>query len=99
MSESFISQVLALVKVRLNRLAADNSLDEYLTVRIRAAFDELDGNGIAIDETSPCDFMLLVDYVVWQYGNRDKPEGMPEWLRERKRDRWLSDSAGGGDCL
>ena len=80
---------LSLVKSRLNRLASDTSLDEYLTARITAAEKELAGIGIHLSTDAPDDLMLLVDYAVWQYQNRDKPGGMPDWLRLKRRERWL----------
>ena len=80
---------LSLVKSRLNRLASDTSLDEYLTARITAAEKELEAIGIHLSADAPDDLMLLVDYAVWQYQNRDKPGGMPDWLRLKRRERWL----------
>ena len=85
--------VLGLVKARLNRLASDTSLDEYLTQRILAAIDELTGIGINLGDTVE-DMMLVVDTTVYQYQNRDKPGGMPEWLRLRRRERWLREAGG-----
>jgi len=82
------STVLGIVKARLNRLASDTSLDEYLKKRIEAADAELIGNGINLLDDAR-DSVLLADMVVWQYGNRDKPDGMPEWLRLARRERWL----------
>ena len=79
---------LSLVKQRLNRLAADTSLDEYFTQRIAAAEAELAGVGISLTDSAD-DLMLLVDYTVWQYQNRDSAGSMPEWLRLRRRERWL----------
>ena len=38
--------------------------------------------------------MLVVDTTVYQYQNRDKPGGMPEWLRLRRRERWLREAGG-----
>ena len=38
--------------------------------------------------------MLCVDYVVWQYQNRDAAGAMPDWLRLRRRERWLQQRAG-----
>ena len=35
--------------------------------------------------------MLLVDMTVWEYQNRDKMTGMPEWLRIVRRERFLAD--------
>lgn len=85
--------VLGLVKARLNRLASDTTLDEYLTQRILAAIDELTGIGINLGDTVE-DMMLVVDTTVYQYQNRDKPGGMPEWLRLRRRERWLREAGG-----
>lgn len=79
---------LALVKTRLNRLPGDTTLDNYLTARINGAISELEGTGIRLTDT-PDDLMLVVDYTVYQYQNRDKPGGMPDWLRLRRRERWL----------
>lgn len=83
------SAALSLVKSRLNRLASDTSLDEYLTARVTAAEKELEAIGIHLSADAPDDLMLLVDYTVWQYQNRDKPGGMPDWLRLKRRERWL----------
>ncbi len=85
--------VLGLVKARLNRLASDTTLDEYLTQRILAAIDELTGIGINLGDTVE-DMMLVVDTTVYQYQSRDKPGGMPEWLRRRRRERWLREAGG-----
>lgn len=79
---------LDLVKARLNRLSTDTSLDEYLSARIGAAVDEIEGTGIKLRETQE-DLLLVVDYTVWAYQNRDNAIGMPEWLRLRRRERWI----------
>ena len=79
---------LTLVKTRLNRLPGDTSLDEYLTARINAAIGEIEATGIVLTD-SQADLLLVVDYTVWEYGNRDKPGGMPDWLRLRRRERWV----------
>lgn len=83
------SIVLGIVKARLNRLASDTSLDDYLKQRITAADKELDGVGIHLAAADVGDSVLLADVVVWQYGNRDKPGDMPEWLKLARRERWL----------
>ncbi len=88
-----ISVTLSLVKARLNRLSTDTSLDVYLSSRIEAASAELERTGIKLDAMSIDDTVLLADFVVWQYQNRDAPGGMPDWLRLRRRERWLQ---GGG---
>ena len=82
------SVALNLVKARLNRLESDTSLDGYLTARIEAAITQLTEIGIVPDETYN-DMMLVVDLTVWQYMNRDSVGSMPEWLRLRRRERWL----------
>jgi hypothetical protein len=79
---------LALVKHRLNRLPGDTSLDTYLGYRINAAIEELERTGITLDDGNE-DLLLVVDMTVWQYQNRDSGAGMPEWLRLRRRERWL----------
>lgn len=80
---------LAMMKARLNRLPEDTSQDEYLTARIESAAGELERGGIALTPDME-DTMLLVDKAVWDYQNRDKSAGMPEWLRLRRRERWLA---------
>lgn len=85
----FVEIVLSLVKARLNRLTSDTSLDTYFTARIESAQKELIRIGIQIDEESVRDQLLLADLVAWQYQNRDKPGGMPDWLRLARRERWL----------
>ena len=77
---------LSLVKARLNRL--DANLDPYLTQRVAAAVAELTRIGIQLNDSAD-DLMLVVDYTVWQYQNRDTPGAMPEWLRLRRRERWI----------
>ena len=88
---------LSLVKARLNILPANTTLDEYLSARIEAAALELTESGIRLREDA-ADTMLLVDMAVWQYQSRDKDAGMPEWLRLRRRERWLRDRAKGGEA-
>ena len=82
------STALALVKTRLNRMPNDTTLDEYLYRRIEAAEQALEATGIVLTDSS-ADLMLVVDYTVWQYQNRDQAGSMPEWLRLRRRERWL----------
>lgn len=90
---TFVATVLSLVKARLNRLTSDTSLDPYLISRIEAAASELEGTGIHLVDNDMEDEVLLADFVVWQYSNRDKPGGMPDWLRLKRRERWLRDQA------
>lgn len=87
MSEVSVYTALSLAKVRLNRMSSE--LDEYLEARIRAAIGALEQTGISLTD-SVDDIMLVTDYAVWQYQNRDKPGDMPEWLRLMRRERWLN---------
>ena len=83
--------VLGIVKARLNRLVSDTSLDEYLKIRIEAADGSLAGKGIHLSADSVSDMAFLADVVEWEYKNRDKPDGMPKWLRLARRERWLKE--------
>lgn len=85
------STVLGIVKARLNRLASDTSLDDYLKKRIEAADAELARTGIKLVAGIVDDEVLLADYVVWRHQNRDKNTGMPEWLRLARRERWMKE--------
>lgn len=87
------TQALSLVKARLNRLPSDTTLDGYLTARIMAAEQALEATGIVLT-ASVADLMLVVDYTVWEYQNRDKPGSMPDWLRLRRRERWVQQGVG-----
>ena len=89
-----LSQVLALVKQRLDRLPGDTRLDGYLSSRIRGAAEELEKAGIRLDG-GLADTMLLTDYTVWQYQNRDNPNAQPLWLRDAIRKRWVQQRGGG----
>lgn len=87
MNEEKTALALSLVKARLNRL--DAALDDYLTARVLAAYDYLSGQGIHLDLDETGDLMLVVDTAVQQYSSRDSDKGEPEWLRYRRRQRWL----------
>lgn len=84
---------LQMVKARLNRL--DTGLDTYLSNRITAAIQDLEQTGIHLTN-SVQDLMLVVDYTVWSYQNRDAKTGMPDWLRLVRRERWLNENRGDG---
>lgn len=88
MTEAMKGTALSLMKARLNRTASDTALDGYFTQRIEAAVLELKGNGIRLTDSAD-DLMLLVDFTVWKYQNRDSKDEMPPWLRLRRRERWL----------
>ena len=83
---------LSLVKARLNRLDSDTTLDTYFQARIDAVIADLTATGIELD-SSQRDLMLVVDMAVWDYQNRDHKSGMPEWLRLKRRERWIQQHA------
>ena len=82
---------LALVKARLNRLQSDTSLDSYFQARLSGAIEYLEGIGIGLTDSDE-DMMLVVDFTVWQYQNRDNPGAMPDWLKLQRRERWLREA-------
>ena len=84
---SLNTQALDLVKQRLNRLGS--SLDNYLATVAESAELEITRMGINLQDDAD-DLMLLVDFTVWRYQNRDQPGAMPQWLRHRLKTRWLS---------
>lgn len=88
---------LKMLKTRLNRPAGDTLLDNHLLERLMAADEAMARTGIHLSAASSDDLMLLVDTVAWRYLNRDKPGGMPEWLRLARRERWLAERRGGND--
>lgn len=87
-----MAQALSLMKARMNRLQSDTSLDNYFDARLRSAMKELEGTGIHLTDSAE-DLLLVVDYAVWAYQNRDNTGGMPDWLRLRRRERWLKEAS------
>ena len=88
-----IYNALTLVKSRLDRMGANTQLDNYFTSRIEAAAAELEGAGISLTDSAD-DLMLLVDYTVWQYKNRDSAGDMPKWLLRKRLERLLREKRG-----
>lgn len=78
---------LDLIKQRLNRM--DSSLDNYLAMVAESAELELTRMGINLQDDAD-DLMLLVDFTVWRYQNRDQSGAQPKWLRHRLKLRWMS---------
>jgi len=86
---SMTTNALAIVKVRLNRLPSDTSLDALFSAVVMAVEADLSKESGALIEDDPSDLMLLVDASVWRYQSRDKMTGEPEWLKYRKRQRFM----------
>ncbi len=85
------SIALGLIKARLNRMQSDTSLDSYFQARLSGAIGYLEGIGINLTDSDE-DLMLVVDFAVWQYQNRDNPGAMPDWLKLQRRERWLREA-------
>lgn len=85
------SIALGLIKARLNRMQSDTSLDSYFQARLSGAIGYLEGIGISLTDSDE-DLMLVVDFTVWQYQNRDNPGAMPDWLKLQRRERWLREA-------
>lgn len=83
------SNALPLMKARLNRIPSDSSMDALFSAVLEAAEAGLSKESGALVEDSPDDLMLLVDSAVWDYQSRDKATGMPEWLRYKRKQRFL----------
>ncbi len=83
-----MTQALALMKARMNRLEGDTSLDTLFQHFLQAACLELEGAGITLQDNAR-DMDLVINTAVWHYQSRDSQAGMPEWLRLQRRERWL----------
>lgn len=88
MNENSKKQALSLMRTRLNRTPGETALDDYFTARLEAAEKAFAKEGIILGDGMD-DVLLLVDKAVWDYQNRDKQQGEPDWLRARRRGRWL----------
>lgn len=86
---TFVASALSLLKERLDRMPEDTSRDNYLTTRVEQSIRELERPGITLTD-SVDDLMLVVDVAAWNYANRDKQTGEPEWLRRKIVRRWLN---------
>lgn len=85
-----VDKAIMLVKARKNMMVSHGMNDVYITTRVNAVVKELERKGIHLTDTAD-DVILVVDITVWQYNNRDNPNGMPEWLKLARRERWLND--------
>lgn len=88
MNETSKKQALALMKTRLNRTPGETALDDYLVARLDAAERTFAKEGIHLSDGME-DILLLVDKAVFDYQNRDKQQGEPDWLRAKRRGRWM----------
>lgn len=81
--------ILDLVKARLG--ISTNVRDAYLQVIIDGIQAELtDEKGINIDLDNANHLMFIVDYSTWRYQNRDSTGAMPEHLKWRLKNLYIS---------
>ena len=77
-------------------LTLTGALENYYLNALKAAEGELQDAGIVLTDSLQ-DTMLLVDVTNWNLSSRDKAAGMPEWLRLKRRERWLKEGRGADD--
>lgn len=81
--------ILDLVKARLGISATVR--DTYLTKIIESIITELeDEKGINIDLDNANHLMFIVDYSSWRYQSRDSTGAMPEHLKWRLKNLYVS---------
>lgn len=71
-------------------------LDEIWRNRLDAAIIEIESRGIKLDNNVD-DLMLAADYASYLLDCREKGGSMPEWLRFRLSQRWISQYKRAGD--
>lgn len=67
---------------------------QYLS-ELDAAAEEIRNKGAVLDENSPSDLQLIVDYAVFMHLNADKAAELPEHVMSRIRTRQLKARAAG----
>ena len=87
-----LAQAYALLLARRDRagLQQPEALEAYYKSALAAAQQELQSTGISLSDTLS-DVLLLVDVASWNLSNREKTGKMPEWLRLKRRERWLQE--------
>ena len=80
--------ILSMLRARLDE--PPHEIDEFLRSIIDGVIRNLEKSGIHIRENAS-DIMFVVDMSAWKYSCRDKAEGMPEWLKTARRERFLQE--------
>ena len=83
-----IETILSMLRARLDE--PPHELDEFLRSIISGVITELESTGIYLHDDAR-DIMFVTDMSAWKYSCRDKAEGMPEWLRRARRERYLQE--------
>lgn len=89
---------LGILKARMDRagVACPSALEAYWSQRVTAAVQELTAKGINLTDTVE-DSALVADLAADRIINRDRPGGLPEWLRLAIRERWLRERGDSAD--
>ena len=82
-----IEIVLTMLRARLDE--PPHELDEFLRSVIFGVMSDLEAVGIHLQDSDAGDILFVTDMSAWKYSCRDKAEGMPEWLRLARRERYL----------
>lgn len=80
--------ILFMLRARLDD--PPHEIDDFLRTMIEGIIEELRESGIHIRDNTR-DIMFVTDMSAWKYSCRDKAEGMPEWLRTARRERFLQE--------
>ena len=80
--------ILFMLRARLDE--PPHEIDDFLRGIIDGVIEELRKSGIYIRDNVG-DMMFVTDMSAWKYSCRDKAEGMPEWLRTARRERFLQE--------
>ena len=80
--------ILSMLRARLDY--PPHEIDDFLRIMIEGVIEDLRKSGIHICDNAR-DIMLVTDMSAWKYSCRDKAEGMPEWLRTERRERFLQE--------
>lgn len=79
--EEELKTILLLFKQDLG--VVNDRKDTYFTALIKAAITEITERGIPLDLKQTEDAMLLSDYAVWKYRNRQNNEALSQNLKWR----------------
>lgn len=76
-----MDEILQLFKLNIG--ASSNAKDQLYEARLQAVVAELNRQGIAIDEYSADDQMLVADYAAWEHRRLETGEDIPKNIEQR----------------
>ncbi len=80
-----MDEIIAILKLNLG--ISHDQKDKALLEEIKAAKSELESKSIKIDYDSPEDRMLLVDFSLWRYKNKNEDIALPKSISYRIKNR------------